>query len=77
MGSTKDVFRSLQDPSQLIPLMRTEWFESLGGHYAADEWVGGQFLLHYQTEKMTAHFEDFTGTDYTVSLNSALSMKIG
>lgn len=52
MRLPKDIFNSLQDSSNLIPLVRTEWIEGVGGRYSKDEWLGEQFLLYYETEKM-------------------------
>ena len=75
MDSPRTDFQSLQDPSKLIPLLHTEWFENSRDRYFKDEWAGGQFLLYYQTYKMTEHFEEFTSMDYKVSLKSALGIK--
>ena len=76
MKSTPNILESLQDPSELVSLVRTEWFERPEGRYSKDEWVGRQFLLYYQADKIAAHCENFTGADYTVSHDSTPSVRI-
>ena len=74
MKTSQGLSRMLQDPSELISLVRTEWFEGPGECYTKDRWFGGQFLLYYETEKMAAQYQDLRGAECTVSFNPYLNI---
>lgn len=68
MGSSQEIFRSLQDLSNLALLVDTGWSDGPGGLYSLDAWVGGQFLLYYETEKFAPRHQNLKCADYTVGL---------